>query len=127
MKMLELQQRFTNPEKELGPNYEAVFNFWTFIDTLSSEQKNLIIQRKEDFGRNIINVGYECRIVDYAYKVIENEGSIWQEVFAATGRTLDFSLREAITWATHELICMHELIAKGEQIVVIPLFDCATC
>jgi hypothetical protein len=121
MKMLELQQRFTNDLEELGPNYAAVFNFWAFVDTLSDEQKNLIVTE----FRNSNICGYERRIVDCAEKVIDDEYHIWQEVFKATNHISDFAIRQIITWATHELICMHELIADGEPIVFLPLFDCA--
>ena len=127
MKMLELQQRFTNAPEELGPNYAAVFNFWAFVDTLSAEQKNLIATEFRNSNIHISNRGYECRIIDCADKVIDDEYDIWNEVFRVTGIKSNFTIREVITWATHELICMHELIADGTPIVILPFFDCVTC
>lgn len=125
MTMLELRQRFTiDPEKKLGPNYGAVFNFWAFVDNLTPEQENIIMKRYSEFEADNGYFGYATHLVEYTNRVIENEAVIWQEVY---GEARDFRhiMRLAITWATHEVICMHELIADGKPIVVLPLFDCA--
>jgi hypothetical protein len=123
MTLLQLQQRFTNdPEKALGPNYEAVYNFWAFVDNLTFEETNLIMKRFEEFEND--NASYARLLIEYVVKVLTNEAYIWQEVSEAP-ENLSHIMRIAVAWATHELICMHKLIEDGEHIVVLPLFDCA--
>jgi hypothetical protein len=125
MTLFQLQQNYIDsPEEKLGPNYEAVFNFWSFVTDLSSEEEKLIERRYVEFEGT--NNNYAIRLIEYTNKVLtnENEADIWEDVFAAP-ENLSHTGRLAIAWATHELICMHKLIEDGEHIVVLPLFDCA--
>jgi hypothetical protein len=132
MKTSKIQQALgglfiSGPEVELGPNYETVLNFWLFLDSLTSEQEETIIAKYAEFDRNNCNAGYAERIVKQAGKVVLDEQRLWfrvnNKIFA-----IDSWLSLAITWATHELVCMHELIGNGEQMVIIPLFcEGATC
>jgi hypothetical protein len=123
MTLFQLQQSYIdNPEKALGPNYEAVFNFWSFVEDLGSEEEKLITERFLEFENTYDYYG--TRLIEYTNKVLTNEAYIWHEVFEAT-EVLHHTMRIAIAWATHELICMHKLIEDGEHIVMLPLFECA--
>jgi hypothetical protein len=126
MKTSKIQQALgglfiSDPEVELGPNYETVLNFWLFLDSLTSEQQETIIANYIEFDRNKCNAGYAERIVKQAEKVVLDERELWFRVYSKTSDN-DSWLRLALTWATHELVCMHELLANGERMVIIPLF-----
>jgi hypothetical protein len=63
-----------NPEKHFGPNYKSVFNFWTFFDTLTQEQKEELSKRgvfsPEFYGSKVFaafrsTVGREATLSDY--------------------------------------------------------------
>jgi hypothetical protein len=129
MKISQMQQKLgglfiCDPEKELGPNYETVLNFWLFLETLSADQVSIIAERYNESERvHGFHMDHTCKQVE---KVILNEEELWLRIFDHiyfTGTTFKI----AISWATHELIAMHEFIANGEQIRIIPLFDCANC
>jgi hypothetical protein len=36
------QEDLTHPERYLGSNWEAVINFWLYLDTLSEEQFEIV-------------------------------------------------------------------------------------
>ena len=128
MKISQLQQNLgglfiSDPEKELGPNYETVLNFWLFLETLSADQISIIAEKYKKCERvNGLHMDHTCKQVE---KVILNEKELWFRIYGSIYFT-EIDSKIAITWATHELIAMHEFIANGEQIHIIPLFDCAT-
>jgi hypothetical protein len=128
MKISQMQQKLgglfiSDPEKELGPNYETVLNFWLFLETLSADQVSIIAERYKESERvHGFNMDHICKQVE---KVILDEKELWFRIFDHIYFT-GINFKIAITWATHELIAMHEFIANGEHIHIIPLFDCAT-
>jgi hypothetical protein len=100
-----------DPEEFLGPNYETVLNFWSWIDTLTEDQKKEVNRRwhrldtifstlhaVEMAARNVI--GPDCEIV------------AWDSLngFAAAA------------WATDELIAMHDILGQGKELIFVPLF-----
>jgi len=54
----------SDPEKELGPNYETVLNFWLFLETLSADQISNIAERYKVSERvHGFNMGHICEQV----------------------------------------------------------------
>jgi hypothetical protein len=97
-----------NPEKHFGPNYEAVFNCWSFFDTLTQEQKEELSKRG-DFSPEF-----------YASKVFA--------AFRSTvGRkaTLSDYLGGHMTCAmiSYEIIGMQVLLDQGHSLYFIPLLE----
>lgn len=121
----ELGGRFiTDPETQLGPNYETVLNFWLFLDTLSKEQMESIGQK---YSRLEMDNRFPNKISEYASKVLANECDVWQDVASQSYHLFyPIEFRISLTWATHEIICMHKLIEDDVPIVVLPLFRCDT-
>jgi hypothetical protein len=110
------QDVLDNPQSYLGPNWEAVINFWLYLDTLSKEQLKFI-------GENFESWIYEGSNEDY-------EESKSTAVFT-TGYT--YHAGTAVYWsvycgnsatecATYELIGLQKLLEQGHQPVFFPLF-----
>jgi hypothetical protein len=119
----------SDPEKELGPNWETVLNFWLFLDSLSSDHRKLIGERYNELERSGRLRGHYEIVCQYVGEVLENEGRLWNKVYRGRNFTFNYNLIDynlAVTWATHELVGMHELIEAGKEIHILPLFDCAT-
>jgi hypothetical protein len=102
-----------NPEEFLGPNFEAVLNFWLILDDLSEEQIKVVKERYNAFyveNRSecvkAINLArdasYDVLGWDYAYKAS-----------SAAWTVTNFS--QAARWATSELIGMHKIHEDHQQ------------
>jgi hypothetical protein len=89
---------FTEPEKYLGPNYQNVFKFWIYVDTLSDQDNNKIYTSYRDLD---YDVRWSDRFAakDAAQSVIDWE--IWDAVWRAT---YNVTKRVAFSYATDELI-----------------------
>jgi hypothetical protein len=86
-----------NPEKHFGPNYKSVFNFWTYIDTLTQKQKELLSRR-----------------VFYAFHTsVDRDANLSQ--FLGYNRTC--------AMVTYEIIGMHILLEQGHSLYFIPLLE----
>jgi hypothetical protein len=48
----------SHPEDFLGSNYEAVLNFWTFLDSLSEEQWKEVRKRDRDLAGDALFSAY---------------------------------------------------------------------
>jgi hypothetical protein len=96
-----------NPEKHFGSNYESVFNFWTFFDTLTQEQKELL--RSKDLSTEFYS------------------GKVFTAFRSTVGRTAVLSnyLGSHMTGAmvTYEIIGMHILLEQGHSLYFIPLLE----
>jgi hypothetical protein len=96
------------PEKLLGPNYEAVFNCWSFFDTLTQEQKEEL-SKKGDFSPEF-----------YGSKVFAAYRS-------TVGRTavLSVYLGSHMTCAmiSYEIIGMQVLLDQGHSLYFIKLLE----
>jgi hypothetical protein len=84
MKISQMQQKLgglfiSDPEKELGPNYETVLNFWLFLETLSADQVSIISERYEESERvHEFNMDHICKQVE---KVILDGKELWFRIF----------------------------------------------
>ena len=60
----------SDPEKELGPNWETVLNFWLFLDSLSSDQHKLIGERFNELNKCGHFIEYCVILCQYARRVL---------------------------------------------------------
>ncbi len=109
---LETPRVLTNPKEFLGPNFEAVLNFWLILDDLSEEQLRVVNKRdfvffKENRSewRKAINLAVDTSIevvgLGYAYH------AGWAAYYA-TNSWADY-------WVTRELIGMHKIHEVHQQ------------
>ena len=102
----------SNPEEFLGPNFEAVLNFWLILDELSKDQWKNIRCRSEDFYSN--QPSEWDKASDEAIKAsIETIG----RNFAGNAVDAAYDVYGFTAgWATKELIGMHKLFEKGNSL-----------
>jgi hypothetical protein len=111
----------------LGPNYETVLNFWHYVETISKEEyvniraayeENCDAMYRDTFShKNLLE-----KIVD-SITVID-ESTIWNNCHVLHNRGLvSFDACSVVSWATHELICMHKLLEDGHKLLFVPLFN----
>ena len=113
---LQRPEALTNPQNFLGPNYEAVINFWWYMDSLTETQWNEVLRR--------------YRALDYAAK-----SAAWDAAWDAAGSAAwcaagnaaeyaaEYAARYAAWYATYELIGMHTLLNGGKDLLFVPLFN----
>jgi hypothetical protein len=99
-----------NPEKHFGPNYEAVFNCWSFFDTLTKTQKSLLRLKHETRDERF----YSSKVFD-AFRINTNN------------RVANLSqfVEDNISFAmiTYEIIGMDILLDKGESLSFILMLE----
>jgi hypothetical protein len=97
------------PEYHFGPNYETVFNYWSFLDTLTQEQKDSM--RGKD--RSTERYGH---IVFAAFHT-----AIERRRAANLSHFLCYNMFFAMV--TYEIIGMDILLERGESLYFIPLME----
>jgi hypothetical protein len=111
---LQKPEALTTPEDFLGPNYETVLNFWTFMESLTKANW-------EKFTRRYT-------AIDFAIRDAAAMASIAAAVEATNAaRAASRAAWDAAEWgagfATYELIGMHTLLDAGKDLLFIPLFN----
>jgi hypothetical protein len=111
----------TQPEDFLGPNYQTVLNFWTFLDSLSEEQWKEVEKRDGDM---------EVHIVENASEdAAESVRKMLLDFFTGNNSRFDLFYVSNIgasdtAWdATCELIGMNTLLDEGKSLTFVPLFS----
>jgi hypothetical protein len=110
----------TNPEEFLGPNFEAVLNFWLILDELSEEQLKIVKERYDTFWdenfsewRKAINLARE------ASNEVAGEDYVNDARWAAYYATKTSVAR----WTTRELIAMHKILEDHQKpLTFFPMF-----
>jgi hypothetical protein len=97
------------PESHFGPNYETVFNYWSFLDTLTQEQKDSM--RGKD--RSTERYGH---IVFAAFHT-----AIGRRRTANLSHFLGFNMFLAMI--SYEIIGMDILLEQGHSLYFIPLTE----
>ena len=106
----------TNPEEFLGPNFEAVLNFWLILDGLSEDQWETIEGRYWDFYNN------QCSDWDKARdEAIEASDETIGDKFAYHAAWASWYVWAA-RWATRELIGMHKFFEQEKPLTFLPMF-----
>lgn len=110
----------------LGPNYETVLNFWHYVETISKEEFGAIeasyIENTDIFYND--EVSHRNLLTNFVNSISSiPEHDIWNTSFVYESRGTPFSAICAISWATHELIAMHELFNRGYKLLYVPMFQ----
>jgi hypothetical protein len=102
----------TNPEEFLGPNFEAVLNFWLFLDELSEEQWRVVKKRYRAFyDENYSEWNKAVNLaIDASKEVVGGEYANY-----AFWAAWDVTKSEAACLATRELIGMHKILEDHQQ------------
>jgi hypothetical protein len=108
---LQRPEALTNPQDFLGPNYEAVINFWWYMDSLTKDQWKEVARR---------------------YRALDPAAwdAAWSAAWYAAGSAAKSAARDAAwdaawsvaKYATYELIGMHTLLNEGKDLLFVPLF-----
>jgi hypothetical protein len=101
-----------NPEEFLGPNFEAVLNFWLILDELSEEQIKVVKERYEAF---LIKNPSECsEAIALAYDA--SEGVVGDDYAYYAGFAACYDTN---SWASHratsELIGMYKILENHQK------------
>ncbi len=110
----------TNPEEFLGPNFEAVLNFWLILDDLSEEQWRVVKKRYEVFCNENYLEWYEAvnLAIDASKEVVGGDYA-YHPSWAAYYATNSWAAR----WATRELIGMHKILEDQQNpLTFFPMF-----
>jgi hypothetical protein len=115
------QDVLDHTEKYLGPNWEAVINFWLYFDTLTEEQLEVVIERYY-----MLNVE-ELRIIENkVWSVLNAARDTTKHAYEAIGFALHsvssfYCAKVAVAYATLELIGLEKLLDQGYQPVFFPM------
>jgi hypothetical protein len=113
---LKNQEVLTHPEKYLGPNWEAVINFWLYLDTLNKKQLKVVNKRYWDLSQEERDISW-----DKVFKVIRvTTNYAFHARSSACGSV--FCASSAAANATDELIGLEKLLDQGYQLQSFPLF-----
>lgn len=126
------------PENFLGPNYKAVLNFWSWIDTFTDEQIHKLgscyhstddfdRRRAWDISRDYAEtvVGHNNRVATFVSTQIAPTKSYAYRV-GRNGYTVRDNNEGAIRCAklaAYELISMHILLEHGHKLFFVPMFE----
>jgi hypothetical protein len=108
-----------NPEEFLGPNFEAVLNFWLILDDLSEKQWRVVSERYWAFLNE--NHSEWDRITDLA--IDASDGVVGGEyAYEAVWAAEDVTKSDAARWATRELIGMHKILEAQHPLTFFQMF-----
>jgi hypothetical protein len=113
---------YNNPKKYLGPNYEAVLNFWWYLESLTTEQLSEL-ESKYDLECMRYNREYltltDCAdaIVGFSTRLRATEASR-SHVRGIIGKFPNIP-----SPVTLELIAMHTILDRGESLIFVPMFS----
>ncbi len=102
----------TNPEEFLGPNFEAVLNFWLILDDLSEEQLEVVKKRYAAFYNE--NSSERAKAADLAWNA-SKEVVGWGYAYEAGWAAHEVTKSNAAYYATHELIGMHKILEDHQK------------
>jgi hypothetical protein len=107
-----------NPKSHFGPNYEAVFNCWSFFDTLTKTQKSLLRLKYETRDES----GYSSKVFD----AFRHNANIYNP-YSARMRVANLSqfVEDNMSFAmiTYEIIGMDILLDQGHSLYFIPMLE----
>ena len=110
------QQVLNQPENYLGSNWEAVINFWIYLDTLTQEQLKVVQKRYY-----ALSLEERDKAWDKSYKAAKETTKYAGDAGNAAYYNV-FYAGWAVAYATCELIGLEKLLNQGHQLVLFPLF-----
>ena len=97
--------------QNFGPNYEAVLNFWVYIDTLTEDQISSI--RISDSRPYSLEV--------YCKNIVFDQYGVWHSAsYSRVRKTSEY--KSFLGYATLELVAMHDLLTDCHKLTLIPRF-----
>jgi hypothetical protein len=112
---LEQPDALTNPEKYLGPNWEDVLNFWIYLDTLSDEEKNEMVNHYWALDEEVRNSAFVAARA--AAEVVVGDDFRYEAWWAA----YDVTRVIVFGFPTYELIAHHKLLEQDKTLTFLPL------
>jgi hypothetical protein len=116
MKTSKTHQIFGFDEKCLGPNWEAVINFWLYIDTLSKEQLKVVKKLYLNLSAEEDNIAYSKARISAADTTNFYSIAVNAAYNGASGAN------DPAAWVTLELIGLDKLLVEGYKPLFFPLF-----
>jgi hypothetical protein len=112
---LQRPEALTNPQDVLGPNYEAVINFWWYMDSLTIDQWKEVARRYRALDPAAQYAAWDAaRSAAWPAAYYAARYAAWDAAGSAA--------RYAAGDATCELIGMHTLLNGGKDLLFVPLF-----
>ena len=109
----------TNPEDFLGPNFEAVLNFWLILDELSQKQLRIVEEcQRAFFDENYSKWSKEANLAYEASKKVV--GEYYAERAGWAARVVTKS--GAGVRVTKELIGMHLILDQEKPLTFFEMF-----
>lgn len=108
-------EKLNNPtvdlEEVLGPNYQTVLDFWTFLDS------ECVINQMSK-----VNMRYS---EPQAYLKLARQRTLREQVLSIYGEEIGryYLAFNSHTYATYEIILMDQIIANGEEFMFLPMYD----
>jgi hypothetical protein len=105
------------PKKYLGPNWEAVINFWLYLDTLSVGQMKFIDHQYYSLSREYRRISRDNSFYSSNDTISPCSTTAGDAAYRGAS-CLSIAVRDA----THELIGLDKLLKQKNQLVFFPLF-----
>ena len=121
---LQKPEALTNPEDFLGPNYQTVLNFWTFMDSLTEDNWNEVARRYNALDSAAWDAAWDAAWIaagdaaGYAARYAAGVAARYAARYAAGSAAW-----YAAGVATYELMGMHTLLNGGKTLLFVPLFN----
>jgi hypothetical protein len=120
---LQEPEALTNPQDFLGPNYEAVINFWWYMDSLTKDQWKEVARRYRALDPAAEYAAWPAAKYAACYAARSAAwDATWDVAWSAAGNVA-WDARYAAGYATYELIGMHTLLNEGKDLLFVPLFN----
>jgi hypothetical protein len=108
----------SNPQNYLGPNWEALINFWLYLDTLRDDQLLAVRRHCCDLSDEEWSIA-----LDIAWDAAKNTvGSETVDEATSAVHYILSSKSAPASYATYELIGLGRLLDQGYKPVFFPLF-----
>lgn len=99
--------------QHFGPNYEAVLNFWVYIDTLTEDQiRSIMTTDSRPYSLEV-----------YCKNIVFDQYGVWYSArYFRALETSGYEFSSFLGYATLELVAMHDLLNAGHKLILIPRF-----
>ena len=119
---LKVPESLERPEDYLGPNYASVLNFWWYLETLTREQL-LELEGKYKLKNKQYNDRYNA-LVEYVELFLGwRSGHHVTQASRSHVRGIIGQFPNIPAPVTLELMAMHTILDRGEDLIFIPLIS----
>jgi hypothetical protein len=117
---LESQKVLTHPEKYLGTNWEAIINFWLYLDTLTEDKLKVVRGRYYDLSDEVLIIAH-VKAWNSVVDIAEHCGIAGRSAYYSVSWANNAASNAARN-ATYELIGLQKLLEQGHQPLFFPMF-----